>query len=227
MSDGARRGATPGDTPLVLASASPRRRALLRLVGIRHTVAPSQVDETPRGETPQVHVRRLALEKAVAVAKGRARSLVLGADSVVAIDGAILGKPASAEDAMAMLARLQGRSHQVLTGVALVEAGGRILESHVERTDVTMRPAGERELRAYVASGEPMDKAGAYAIQGAGGVLVTSIAGCYANVVGLPLCAVCRWLASRGVGCRQVGGGECRKDDECCPLLARGDATLA
>jgi len=220
-------GSTRRGVRLILASGSPRRHELLDLVGIRHDVAPGFVDETSRGEEPGDLVGRLAIAKATAVARERTGDVVLGADSVVEVDGAVLGKPSGPADALAMLSRLQGRTHSVLSGVALVRDGGTLVERHVERTRVTMRRASEDELRRYVASGEPLDKAGAYAIQGEGRALVCEIEGCYTNVVGLPLCVVCRWLDRRVNASRNAPEGPCRKADVFWPMGNGNSATLA
>ncbi len=170
--------------PIVLASASPRRRQLLELLGLAFDVVPKDVDETWRvGEAPPVHSERLAREKAAAAARNGAA--VIGADTNVVIDGEILGKPRDAEEAGAMLRRLSGREHDVYTGVAV--AYGRQLASGVERTRVTFRALDDDTIAAYVATGEPMDKAGAYGIQGYGAVLVERIDGDYFTVMGLGL----------------------------------------
>jgi septum formation protein len=174
---------------LVLASGSPRRRELLAHLGVPFTVVAADVDETPRpGEGPVELVRRLAAAKAAAVDGDP----VLAADTVVELDGEILGKPADAAAARRMLARLSGRSHHVHTGVAL-RAGER-LDVEVVTTAVTFAALTPEAIEWYVATGEPLDKAGAYAIQGAGGVFVESIHGSASNVVGLPLATVARLL---------------------------------
>ena len=185
---------------LILASASPRRAELLTQIGVSFTIRPADIDERlVEGEGPAAYVLRLAGTKARAVAKyagGRhsgARhsgngSFVLGADTIVVVDEEVLGKPANTLDAAAMLTKLAGREHQVITGVALAAAPqGNELKSFVVRTKVRFRQLTEEEISAYVRSGEPMDKAGAYGIQGLGGVLVESIEGNYSTVVGLPL----------------------------------------
>lgn len=173
---------------LVLASSSPRRRQILAAAGIAHTVRPAEVDESVRdGETPESYVERLALAKARATAAGPG-DLVLGADTVVVIDGRILGKPAGPRDAARMLEALSGREHQVLTGICLLH-GTRVAQA-VETTRVRFVPLAPAEIAAYVASGEPMDKAGAYAIQGLASKFIDSIEGCYFNVVGLPVARV-------------------------------------
>jgi len=170
----------------VLASASPRRQDLLMRIGLRPEVRPAAVDETPRpGEGPSAYVLRLAEEKARAAA--RPGELVLAADTTVAIDGELLGKPASDSEAAAMLRRLSGREHAVATGVALLRTDEDRLASEASETTVRMRRLAEAWIAWYVASGEPRDKAGAYAVQGLGSLLVASIDGDYETVVGLPL----------------------------------------
>lgn len=182
---------------MILASQSPRRVELMREAGYDFRVIPADIDETPLpGERPDALVARLARGKARAVAAADAEpgEIVVAADTVVVLDGAALGKPADADDARAMLARLSGRTHQVMTGVCLAVAGtGYEPASFVETTDVTFYPLSPSEIDAYVESGEPMDKAGAYGIQGAGGrLLVRGISGDFYNVVGLPIAAVVR-----------------------------------
>lgn len=180
--------------PVVLASASPRRQELLTAAGYSFTVHTADVDETPRpGEAPDHYVARLAEAKARAVLARRPEALVLGADTTVVVDGDILAKPADAADAARMLRRLQGRAHEVLTGVALVSAGWSRVD--VAATRVWFAPMTAAEIDAYVASGEPMDKAGAYAIQGRAARYVTRIEGSYSNVVGLPVALVHARLA--------------------------------
>lgn len=186
--------------PLVLASASPRREQLLRQLGLDFRVSASGLDEeqaAPAGAAPAVMVRELALAKARAVAAREPAAVVLAADTVVVLDGEVLGKPASPAAAEEMLARLQGRTHRVFTGVAAVAPGG-AAAAEVEETRVTVRPLTRAEIRAYVASGEPLDKAGGYAIQGRGALLVTRVEGCYYNVVGLPLARAAAVLARVG-----------------------------
>ncbi len=173
---------------LVLASSSPRRAEILRAVGWPFEVAAANIDETARGgEEVSEYVERLACEKAEAVAEGRASGLVVGADTVVAVGGQVLGKPADAEDARRMLRLLGGRWHDVLTGVALVRAETReVLVAH-ELTRVRFAPLTEAEIDWYVATGEPADKAGAYAVQGRAALFIEEIEGDYWNVVGLPV----------------------------------------
>lgn len=167
----------------VLASASPRRRALLAAVGLTPEVRPRNIDETPHSnESPLPYVLRVATAKALA---GAETMPVLAADTTVALDGAILGKAADPAEARDMLARLSGRTHSVHTAVVLATPSG--LKSLVVSTQVRFRTLSEAEIAAYVATKEPMDKAGAYGIQGAGGALVAAVSGSYTNVVGLPV----------------------------------------
>ena len=181
--------------PLVLASASPRRAELLRAAGIPFEVVAADVDERQHGgEAPDAYVERLAIAKATTVAAARPGRVVLGADTTVVLDDEVLGKPRDAAEAAAMLRRLSGRSHRVLTGVCLIGPDAHP-ESGVAATTVEFRPLTGREIEQYVATGEPMDKAGAYAIQGGAGAFVTRIHGDYDNVVGLPVAliqAMCR-----------------------------------
>ena len=175
---------------LLLASNSPRRIELLRNSGFAFEVIPSGVDEgmpTP-GELPQEYARRVARAKALRVAEGSpADSLVLGADTIVTIGGLVLGKPVSPMDAARMLRLLSGQTHQVITAICLVRAPDGIEALEHQSTSVTFCELGEDEIRDYVASAEPLDKAGAYAIQGLAAKFVTHISGCYFNVVGLPV----------------------------------------
>ena len=184
---------------LVLASASPRRAEILRAVGWPFEVAAANVDETARdGEEVIEYVERLACEKAEAVAAGRASGLVVGADTVVAVGGRVLGKPADAEDARGMLSLLGGRWHDVLTGVALVRAKtGEVLVAH-ELTRVRFAPLTDDEIAWYVSTGEPADKAGAYAVQGRAALFIEEIEGDYWNVVGLPVRLVYKLMRESG-----------------------------
>jgi len=182
---------------LVLASASPRRQELLRNAGIAFEVLPAHIPEDPfPGENAKDCAERLAREKAFAIAQIRPNEAVLGADTVVVIDDQILGKPADAADAARMLRLLSGHTHQVITGVCLVVAGQVSMSS--ETTTVTMDKITDAEIADYIGSGEPMDKAGAYAIQGIASRWIPRIEGDYSNVVGLPVALVYRML-------RQVG----------------------
>lgn len=185
---------------LILASASPRRAELLRQLGVVFDVVPSGIPEAwPPGPAREA-VTALALAKCRSVAARSALpAIVLGADTAVVLEGQIFGKPESPEEARRMLQRLRGREHQVITGVALVEAPmGREATAHVV-SGVLMREYSEAEIEGYVASGEPFDKAGAYAVQAAGGALVAKVEGCYTNVVGLPLTTTRRLLEAWGV----------------------------
>lgn len=183
----------------VLASSSPRRSELLAAAGFAFEVAHADIDETPLAHEPaDRYVVRLAEGKARAVAARFPDRAVLGADTTVVVDGDILGKPADAADAAAMLRRLQGRGHEVLTGIALV-AHGRA-QVALEATQVSFGPMTDAEIAAYVATGEPMDKAGAYGIQGWAARHVTRVEGSYSNVVGLPVAVVYRLLAGAALG---------------------------
>ena len=180
---------------LILASASPRRQELLRNVGIECVVHPADIPEVPRaGELPRSFAERMAREKALAVFALRSNDLILGADTVVVVDGIILGKPRDAADARRMLRMLSGRTHEVITGVCV--AGGKLGNetTRSEATLVIMGALSDDEIRAYVASGEPMDKAGAYAIQGRASRWISRIEGDYFNVVGLPVALVWKML---------------------------------
>jgi septum formation protein len=185
--------------PIVLASSSPRRRQLLALLGLSPEIVPSNIDETWRnGEAPAAHAERLAREKAAAVA--RRGAAVIGADTIVVIGGEILGKPRDEAEAQAMLRRLSGREHEVYTAVAVAH-GGRVA-SGVARTVVRFRALDRATIAAYVATGEPMDKAGAYGIQGYGAVLVERIEGDYFTVMGLGLGLLVELLGRVGLGYR-------------------------
>lgn len=178
---------------LVLASASPRRQELLRNAGIPFEVQPADIQEDPLpGEGPRACAERLAREKAAAVARHCRDTTVLGADTVVAVEGQILGKPLDVADASRMLRMLSGRRHQVITGVCLVHDGVCSVASEI--TWVTMANIPDQEIAEYVATGEPMDKAGAYAIQGLASRWIPRIEGDYSNVVGLPIALVWRML---------------------------------
>jgi len=179
---------------LVLASASPRRRALLEQLGVPLQIDPPHLDEQVRpGEPPGTYVLRLAREKAGAVGARHPGATVLAADTSVVLDGTVLGKPGNADEALAMLRALAGRSHQVLTAVAVAGAGERLVTA-----TVTFAAATEAALRWYVSTGEPMDKAGAYAVQGIGGFLVERIEGSHSAVVGLPLVETLALLRDAG-----------------------------
>lgn len=186
---------------IVLASQSPRRRELLGRLGLEFTIETSQLDESGfSAGTPEELVQILSREKALwAARRQEADTLVLGADTVVVLDGAALGQPQDEAQARAMLTALSGRTHQVCTGVTLCR-GERVL-SQTELTQVTFRSLSQEEIAAYVRSGEPMDKAGGYGIQGLGSLLVAGIQGDYSNVVGLPLCRLGQMLRAFGVDC--------------------------
>lgn len=183
---------------LVLASASPRRQELLRNAGILFEVQAAHIPEDPLpGEDAKECAERLAREKALAIARLRPQDAVLGADTVVVVDGEILGKPTDAADAARMLRLLSKRDHRVITGVCLVVGGQCSVAS--ETTAVTMSAITEKDIADYIASGEPMDKAGAYAIQGLASRWIPRIEGDYANVVGLPAALVWRMLRENGL----------------------------
>jgi septum formation protein len=194
---------------LVLASASPRRQELLRNAGIPFVVQPTDIPEVPReGEAPRAFAERLAREKALAVFRQRPDDFVLGADTIVVVDAQILGKPRDGADAVRMLRVLSGRTHQVITGVCLAgplpklenrkpETGFEDVRS--ETTLVTMDALSDDDIRSYISTGEPMDKAGAYGIQGRASRWVSRIEGDYFNVVGLPVSLVYKMLRERGL----------------------------
>jgi len=196
---------------LVLASASPRRQELLRNASISFTVQPADIDETPLpDEDPSAYVERLAREKALAVWWACPHDLVLGADTTVLVNGTMLAKPADPEDAARMLRLLSGRTHQVITGVCLAGPTQLANKKDEQRTEnyelttssettlVTFAELSDADIRDYVATGEPMDKAGAYAIQGIASRWIPRIEGDYCNVVGLPVALVCRMLRQQG-----------------------------
>ena len=191
---------------LILASQSPRRRELLARMGLDFTVISPRIDEDSFSDPdPAALVRTLSREKALAVAKGQdPETLVIAADTVVVLDGQALGKPGDEAEAAAMLSALSGRSHAVYTGVTVCQ--GSRADTEAECTQVTFRPLTGEEIRHYVATGEPMDKAGAYGIQGFGSLLVEGIRGDYFNVVGLPVCRLGRMLAAFGVDCLALAG---------------------
>ena len=202
---------------LVLASASPRRKELFALLGLPFRVVAAEIAETVGvGEGPSEAVARLAREKAKAVAAAYPDELVVGCDTVVALGREVLGKPPDRESARAMLRRLRGRDHLVYTGVAVVGGGREAIQ--VARTVVWMREYTDAEIDAYAASGDPLDKAGAYAIQHPGFHPVAAWEGCYANVVGLPLCHLVRMLRGWGIvpaldvpaACQRYTGRRCR-----------------
>jgi septum formation protein len=197
---------------LILASASPRRQELLRAAGVAITVQPTNTPEVPlNGEAPKAFAERLAREKAWAIFRQRPNEYVLGADTIVVVERQILGKPANRADAERMLHLLSGRTHEVTTGVCLLgprtgggvsgsskKTGNSLGDTRSETTRVTMNTLSDEEIRAYVATGEPMDKAGAYAIQGLASRWIPRIEGDYSNVVGLPIALVYRMLKEVG-----------------------------
>lgn len=191
---------------IVLASQSPRRKELLGRMGLEFVTQASKIDESAfDGLEARELVATLSREKAQWIARQLdGETLVIGADTVVVRDGAALGKPKDAEDAVAMLLSLSGRDHQVCTGVTVCR-GDRVL-TQVEETQVTFLDLTETEVRQYVSTGEPMDKAGAYGIQGLGGLLVEGIRGDYSNVVGLPVCRLGQMLKDFGVDCLALAG---------------------
>jgi len=188
------------DSPLVLASGSPRRRELLADLGLDFKVHPSPLDEPApeAGESPMEYVRRMAEMKTMDVARNRNGSAVIGADTIVVLETRIMGKPTSKLDALEMLTSLSGKTHQVMTGFCIVFPDGQRV-TKVVSTDVHMRVSTETELMGYIDTGEPEDKAGAYAIQGIGTFLVTAIRGSYTNVVGLPVARVLDILLSSSI----------------------------
>ena len=190
---------------IILASQSPRRKELLERMGIRdfETISPNVDESAFHGLPPEELVRRLSAEKAAAVAgKVGEDAIVIAADTVVALEGAVLGKPADELDAFKMLSALSGVRHQVYTGVTVCR-GGEKQTAH-EVTDVTFRELSEREIEDYIATGEPMDKAGAYGIQGYGALLIQGISGDYYNVMGLPVCRLSGMLSRFGVDCLRL-----------------------
>lgn len=191
---------------LILASGSPRRRELLKMLGLEFRVIPSESGENPPvGASPEETVKALAAAKALEVAgRSPAGSLVIGADTLVYLDGSPMGKPGDEAQAAKMLERLSGRTHTVYTGVALVRDGELIKEA--EKTDVTFRVLRRREIETYIKTGEPMDKAGAYGIQGIGAIFVESIRGDYFNVMGLPLCRLGRMTERFGYSLLKENG---------------------
>ena len=182
---------------LILASASPRRKALLSLFGIPFTVRAADIDETMDPEKPPFNeVARVSRSKALAVSRGE-EDVVIAADTIVVCQGKVLGKPHSEAEAAEMLRALSGRSHRVLTGVTVMGSEGTM--THCEETEVYFRPLTEEEIQWYVGTGEPMDKAGAYGIQGYAAMFIEKIHGDYYNVMGLPVCRVGLMLRQAGI----------------------------
>ena len=217
----------PQGNGLILASTSPRRRDLLECMGLDFSVEPPWADEEMHdGESPEELVERLALDKASSVAHSRCRGLIVGADSVVVLDGQVLGKPSDKTEARDMLRRLRGREHHVMTGVAVVDPALGTRQASSVRSRVHMRHYSDREIDAYVASGEPMDKAGAYAIQDPGFHPAESMEGCYPNVMGLPVCTVAEMLEAAGM---PIATGDVRVPHGCtsCPFSPAARASSA
>lgn len=186
--------------PLILASASPRRQRFLRELGLAFVIQPAAVDEQSRpGEKPDEFVLRLAEEKALAVAAGNPRACILAADTIVVLAGEILGKPVDAAHAEAMLARMGGRWHEVWTAYCLCRQSDALLVKQAVCTRVLFRPLTADLCRAYVRTGEPLDKAGSYGLQGRGGFLVERIDGSYSNVIGLPVAEVITDMLRLGI----------------------------
>ena len=182
---------------IVLASASPRRAELLRAAGIDFEVQPPDVDEAiATGESPNEYVSRLAEAKARLVYERDVRRIVLAADTAVVVDADVLGKPLDENDASRMLRRLSGRTHEVLTAISVFHPG-QIVDTRVDTTTVELAPLSGTDINWYVSSGEPMDKAGAYAVQGLASRFVTRIEGSYSNVVGLPVALVYQMLTTK------------------------------
>lgn len=185
---------------LILASASPRRKELLRLAGLTFKTIPADVDENHlAGESPRQHVKRLSRDKAMAVAGKHPKAWVLGADTIVVVDRDILGKPANQTQAKNMLAKLSGREHQVLTGFTVAHGASGVVRTQVVESRVRFKVIEPDEMTWYVNSDEPYDKAGGYAVQGKGAYLIQSIRGSYTNVIGLPLCETLETLKELGV----------------------------
>lgn len=214
--DGSDPRCSPATSDLILASQSPRRRQLLAALGLTFAVDAADVDETPLpDEPPDALACRLCRAKALAVAARHPGAVVLAADTMVALDGLLLGKPADAREAAAMLRRLRGRTHQVYTAVCVARDGS--LASRLSISDVTMRPYCDEEIDRYVATGDPLDKAGAYAIQHPVFSPVAAWAGCYAGIMGLPLRLASEMLAEAGLEapgdvaavCGGLNGGRC------------------
>jgi septum formation protein len=177
--------------PFILASASPRRQELLRSVGLKFKTMPACVNENYiNGENPRQHVKRLAQDKARVLAHKYPDAWVLGADTIVVIDGLILGKPENKAQARQMLTRLSGREHKVFTGFNLSHTASEVTKTKVVRSAVQFKPISAEEMEWYISCDEPYDKAGGYAVQGKGAYFIKSIRGSYTNVIGLPLCEV-------------------------------------
>ncbi|HEY7354991.1 MAG TPA: Maf family protein [Ktedonobacterales bacterium] len=227
-------GAMP---PLLLASSSPRRREILGRLGFPFKIVPADLDEDAfaaafQGSFPDL-VEALAAEKALAVAASEPDfvGLILAADTTVILDGEMLSKPVDSAEAERMLRRLRGRAHQVATGVALYDCRNRVLTSGQRCTTAWMRDYSDAEIAAYVASGDPLDKAGGYAVQHALFHPVERVGGCYLTVVGLPLCLVTRLLRERGIAVSPLlaagGARSCAWSENCVPPLPPGATAMA
>ncbi len=189
------------ELPLVLGSHSPRRAQILRELGLDFIVdSPDIPEERLDGEEPEDHVLRLAREKALAVAGRHSTGTVLAGDTIVLLDDCLLGKPVDSDDAVTMLKRIRGRWHEVLTGLAVVRCSDGAVAGGFERTRVLIRRLSDIEVERYVAGGEPLDKAGSYAIQECGAAVVDRVDGCFYNVVGLPVVRLCRLLEELRAG---------------------------
>lgn len=233
---GALKKTPAADRRLILASASPRRREFFRALGLSFRTAAVEVDERPpAGEAPEDLVRRLSLAKARAAALTcREPALVVGADTVVVFGGRVLGKPADAADARCMLRAMRGRMHRVCSAVSFVDTVAGCAAAWLAETQVRMRPYSNQEIEDYLATGDPFDKAGGYAIQHPGFRPVESVVGCYANVMGLPLCLLAHGLeqfdfpleADVSAACRAFTGWPCRLVDEV-PRACRPSAGAA
>ncbi len=190
---------------IILASQSPRRRTMLELLHIKFECCPADIDELfLSGEKPRDAVRRIAQSKAEQVREQVESGIIIAADTVVVCDGQMLGKPCDAQDAFDKLSILKGRKHEVITAICVTDAQSGIYEVQDETTKVYFRDMTDDEIRAYILTGEPMDKAGAYAIQGTGAVFIEKIEGCYFNVVGLPLKNLYLMLKRQGVSLLEV-----------------------
>ena len=182
---------------IILASNSPRRKELLHQIGIQFKICPTQTDERVlTDEKPETYVVRVASDKAVVASRHVKKGIVIAADTIVVIDNAILGKPVDKQDAERMISTLQGKMHLVMTGIAVMNAGSKKMLTGLSITKVWFRALTETDIRSYVETGEPLDKAGAYGIQEKGALLVDKIEGCYFNVVGLPISLLGEMLRS-------------------------------
>jgi len=185
---------------IVLASSSPRRREILKSVGLTFQVISPEAEESHKsGESPEDFALRLSKEKALSVARGcEAGTIVIGADTVVVVDNDILGKPLNENEATSMLRKISGREHRVLTAFSIVKSGSQVLHSEIVQTLVSVKNLAAYEIEGYIMTGEPMDKAGAYAIQGIGAFMIKEVRGSYTNVVGLPLFELLKALKLQG-----------------------------